>query len=75
MSSEFKNITNNYEKEAVISSSATATVLSVPYLIEPDTYSRSAFSIMSYFEKYKPTKVNFVFIELLFVTYLLLLTS
>ena len=75
MSSEFKNITNNYEKEAVISSSATATVLSVPYLIEPDTYSKSSFSIMSYFEKYKPTKVNFVFFELLFVTPVLVLTS
>jgi len=58
MSSELKNLTDDYTKEAVISSSATATVLDVPYQIKPETQSKSSFSVMSYFEKYRPTKVN-----------------
>lgn len=58
MSSELKNLTDDYTKEAVISSSATATVLDVPYQIKPETQSKSSFSVMSYFEKYRPTKVR-----------------
>lgn len=57
MGSAFRNMTQDYTKEAVISSTAEAVVTDVPYVIKADVQSINSFSVMSYFEKYRPTKV------------------
>ncbi|XP_067941540.1 integrin alpha-8-like isoform X2 [Watersipora subatra] len=56
MGSVFKELTSNYMKEAVIKSTATATVIDVPYAIKPKDNLTATFSVPSYFEKYKPPK-------------------
>lgn len=57
MGPTFKNLTNGYTKQAVISSSATVRVLDVPYAIKPKTNSTAKVTVPSYFEKYRPPKV------------------
>lgn len=58
MSPTFNELTNNYTRDVVIASTATARVTDVPYIIKPPQYSSASFSIKSYFEKYRPTQVR-----------------